>query len=266
MSLLGDALELAEAGWEVFPLNGKLPIIPKAEGGSGFHDATADLDQVRAWWERWPAANIGLAVPRGMVVLDVDPRHGGEEALAALVARHGELPPTLTVITGSGGRHLWFAAFTDHLEQKPLGDGLDSRIGGKGYVLAPPSVHPRTGQVYQWVQPLARTARLPHWLAEPLRRRQRLGTPPRLHVIDGLEGMLSWAAERVAHAPEGRRHETLRNIAILLGGYVAAGQLSESAARSALLDACSGWPARRKSEGTIEDGLRHGQGRPLVAS
>jgi hypothetical protein len=40
------------------------------------------------------------------VVLDIDPRHGGEESLAQLVSDVGErLPNTLEAITGGGGRH-----------------------------------------------------------------------------------------------------------------------------------------------------------------
>lgn len=47
--MITEALELAGAGWPIFPLAGKMPAIPKAEGGRGFHDATTDLDLVGAW-------------------------------------------------------------------------------------------------------------------------------------------------------------------------------------------------------------------------
>ena len=40
----------------------------------GFHDATTDLNRVRAWWSASPAANIGMptGAASGLVVVDVD--------------------------------------------------------------------------------------------------------------------------------------------------------------------------------------------------
>src|SRR5690625_4537949 len=69
---LPDAAQsLASAGVPVFPCvpGEKRPLTRR-----GFHDATADLDQVSAWWDRWPGAN--LAIPTGPAsgidVVDVD--------------------------------------------------------------------------------------------------------------------------------------------------------------------------------------------------
>ena len=60
---LDDALAYAARGWPVFPLRPgeKVPLIAKAAGGNGVHDATTDPDQIRAWWTKHPTANIGLA-------------------------------------------------------------------------------------------------------------------------------------------------------------------------------------------------------------
>ena len=49
----------------------KHPIAALAPRGS--HDATTDEATVRAWWERFPDANVGITLP-GLVALDVDPR------------------------------------------------------------------------------------------------------------------------------------------------------------------------------------------------
>lgn len=49
----------------VFAASG-VPVFPVAAGGKQpltrhwFHDATTDLDRVRAWWSAAPAANIGM--------------------------------------------------------------------------------------------------------------------------------------------------------------------------------------------------------------
>src|SRR5690625_7866431 len=60
LRLPGAARSLASAGVPVFPCvpGEKRPLTRRA-----FHDATADLDQVSAWWDRCPGAN--LAIPTG---------------------------------------------------------------------------------------------------------------------------------------------------------------------------------------------------------
>jgi hypothetical protein len=48
----------------------------------GLKDATQTLQGVQDYWGRWPQANVGLAIPPGHFVLDVDIEHGGFESLA----------------------------------------------------------------------------------------------------------------------------------------------------------------------------------------
>jgi putative DNA primase/helicase len=54
--------------------------------------------------------NIGLrtGAESGVVVLDVDPRHGGERTLCALEQRYEPLPPTWRFLSGGGGDHVLF--------------------------------------------------------------------------------------------------------------------------------------------------------------
>src|SRR5437867_61611 len=77
----------------------------------GLRDATRAANVVRAWWDRWPWANIGIATGArsGLVVIDVDPASGGTTSLAHLQSLMGSLPETLTASTGGGGQHLVFA-------------------------------------------------------------------------------------------------------------------------------------------------------------
>lgn len=160
--MLDHALALARLGFEVFPLAGKVPAIP---GGRGCLDATTDLEQIGRWWATRPAANIGLRVPVGQVVLDTDPRHGGEEALTLLLLEHGLLPPTRTAESGRGddGRHFHFQAPDAPLSSKRLPQGIDLKTRG-GYVVAPPSLHPDSGLPYRWFD-RREAAQMPHWLA-----------------------------------------------------------------------------------------------------
>lgn len=69
---------------------GKHPIITH-----GFKDASIEPQQIRTWWERWPDANIGIATGAlsGLVVVDIDPRNGGDESYAKL---QQELPGAFT--------------------------------------------------------------------------------------------------------------------------------------------------------------------------
>ncbi|HEU5377590.1 MAG TPA: bifunctional DNA primase/polymerase, partial [Ktedonobacteraceae bacterium] len=82
-SLARAAIAYAQAGIPVFPLvpGGKQPLVPQ-----GFYQATTDLERIARWWQAHPQANIGVAcgAPSDWWVLDIDPRHGGWEALQRL--------------------------------------------------------------------------------------------------------------------------------------------------------------------------------------
>jgi hypothetical protein len=84
-------------------------------------------------------------------VIDVDPKHGGEEGLAVLQQQHGVLPLTVESLTGGGGGHLLFTYPTDTTISNSAGklaSGVDVR-GEGGYIIAPPSVH-LSGNAYEW--------------------------------------------------------------------------------------------------------------------
>lgn len=210
---LDAALALATAGWRVFPLHGKVPAIA---GGRGVLDATVDPEQIRTWWPRYRGANIGARVPDGLLVIDVDPRNGGD--LADLEAGNEPLPPTLTVWSGreDGGRHLYFRGSGGPISSRRLPAGIDVKTSS-GYCVVPPSLHPATGRPYRWEQhPIAV---LPSWLRmllRPIAVLPRPGTlvspssgPALVRFVDALrEGDrrnngLFWAACRAVEAGNG---------------------------------------------------------------
>ncbi len=168
--MLRAALAYAER-YAVFPCkpHGKTPLTEH-----GFKSATRDPSQIREWWELWPEANIGIATGAisGIVVLDIDPRHGGDDTLATLEARYGKLLATPTALTGGGGRHKIFEHPGGHVPNSAgtIGAGIDLR-GDGGYVIAPPSVHP-SGEVYRWrtsagINELTPSP-LPEWALDPV--------------------------------------------------------------------------------------------------
>jgi Bifunctional DNA primase/polymerase, N-terminal len=191
MTGLGEAaLAYAAAGYEVFPLRGKLPHgnCPACEPRyqrhqahecahelcHGLYAATSDQGRVGRWWARWPQANIGARVPATLLVLDLDPRHGGLDRLAELEREHEPLPPTRVSLSGrgDGGQHRWFLHPGGQLSAARLGGGVDLKTHA-GYVVLPPSRHPATGQPYTWAEPTLDPATLPTgW------RRLLASTPP----------------------------------------------------------------------------------------
>ncbi len=118
------------------------------------------------------AHNVGLRTGKasGLFVLDVDPDNGGQDNLDVLLAEHGSLPPTLTVRTGSGGTHYYFA-YPEGVDlgnsAGRLGKGLDTR-GEGGQVVAPPSV---SGKGAYSVLDDVPIAEAPSWLLERLTTR-----------------------------------------------------------------------------------------------
>ena len=147
--LFKAALSYARRGIPVFPCEpgGKRPLTY-----NGFWDATTDTGRVKAWWGRWPDANVGVPTGKGsgLLVLDVDPRDGGPESLAALERENGPLPETARVRTGGGGVHVFFRYPAEKEVRNSagwLGLGLDVR-GEGGYVVVPPS---RTQGSYEWI-------------------------------------------------------------------------------------------------------------------
>lgn len=277
--MVDAAMGYAARGWPVFPLavRGKMPMIPKREGGRGYLDATTHRGTVIEWWTRWPCANIGVATGHGFDVLDVDPKNGGDESLAALVAQHGPLPATVEASTGGGGRHVLFRPDARvRCSAGRLGHGLDVR-GRGGYVVAPPSVHP-SGRRYRWVVRDVPLAPWPPWLLarivwqKPLRSEPAVatsthidggGSPYGLAVLRSAVAAIQAAATTGAH-----RHETLRARARVVAGFVAGGELDEDLARDCLLQAWVGAGlAGRAAEAvrTIDWAFSQGMADPLAA-
>lgn len=165
------ALAYRRLGWSVIPLQPGEKV-PKLVW-QAFQDRRAEDDEIRAWFRRWPGINLGIVTGpvSGLVVLDVDPRHGGDESLARWQARHGPLPETVEALTGGGGRHLYFVSRDPDLRNRvAVVPGVDLRARG-GMIVAPPSLHP-SGRRYAWREGHAPAERplapLPAWLHERL--------------------------------------------------------------------------------------------------
>lgn len=175
--LAAGAKYYAQLGWNVLPVHGVSPITAKCTCGrthkdprengkhpassSGQKDATTDIDKIDQWWAENPDYNIGvMSRDSGFLVVDIDPRSGGDVAYDKLLElTGGVLPETVEAITGSyydngttkRGRHLIFKCGPDekfHGNLKALGlDGIDIKYNG--YILISPSRH-MSGVCYEW--------------------------------------------------------------------------------------------------------------------
>ncbi len=178
--MMPHAVGYARGGLDELPLQpaGKLPDGKLAPRGKD--DATHDVEQVRDWWVQCPDANIGIRPPEGTVVIDVDTRDGGAQALYELTRPHGGLIPTLTAWTGGGGLHAWYHAPGPYKSKVCRGVDLKSH---SGYVVVPPSLHP-SGTRYVWANELP-IADAPPWLVA-LMRKPLMPLRPMLGVRGGV--------------------------------------------------------------------------------
>lgn len=128
----------------------------------GINRGTKDPKKIRAWWNAHPDSNVGIVTgtASGLLVIDVDPRHGGVDGLRALETELGKLPATAAANTGGGGLHLLFCHPGGRVVSKiGFRPGLDIRADGAFIVVEPsrhfsggrylwrPNADPRTAQI-----------------------------------------------------------------------------------------------------------------------
>lgn len=146
------ARHYAERDYRAIPLEGKDAWVSELHGHANGTDPHPDV-----WWQSlaWWSYNVGLVVPRGCLVMDVDihdDKHGDRAILAALSERWLPAAPQFSARRGRSRRHghYWYR---DPLPPgswpRDLGSGSAVEIVRPGeYVVAPPSVHPDTGESY----------------------------------------------------------------------------------------------------------------------
>ena len=239
--LASAAHRLVMRGVAVFPLapGAKVPLA----GSHGHLEASSDPDTCRARWAEAPRANIGGATGSrsDFWVLDVDPRHGGDAALAELEAEHGPLPCTTQAATPRGGRHLYWRWPGDGLvircSASRVGRGLDVLAEGGGVTLPPSTLS--DGRGYRWVKNGARGfADAPAWLvnlalppAPPPRPKPK---PLSGNVDRYCSAAIASELQALVDAEEGRRNVQLNRSAYSVARFVAAGVVPETWARQQL--------------------------------
>jgi hypothetical protein len=124
------------------------------------------LTEIGDWFNRWPGANLAVVtgIVSALVVLDLDPKRGGNASLQQLAREQGRVPETVEAMVGSR-RQLYFSHPGGIVQDRPdLVSGIDLH-GDGGYVLAPPSVD-ASGEEYRWTRSpeVFHLEKLPAWL------------------------------------------------------------------------------------------------------
>jgi len=159
--LLSEALQLARMGYSVCACEawGATPVTER-----GLLDATQDETTIRAWWARWPEANVAVVLSRGVIVVDAGPGWPATQSEAASI--RSLKPPT--AIGPHDGRQYWFRVPPDCsgcYATKRLAPNATIHTAGS-YVLVAPS-YTQDGY-YGWANYLVPPDELPlvpDWLA-----------------------------------------------------------------------------------------------------
>jgi hypothetical protein len=254
-----------------------------------------EVDQRFAGGGKYAQANLMLAIPAGMLVIDQDNDDGGRQALAELAAQHGELPPTLTHPTPHGVHRIYRTpagwtgrAWVGKDARNPLPAGVDLRVPGQ-ILMAPPSRVPTAEGMASYGPPTETgvadlpTAYVTAWTppqTQATRPRRAVPVPPERvdtaasYVHAKVSGI---TADVAAHQPGGR-NTALYTAALKVGSTLgaarttpgaehAATEWTDQAAEDALMDAAeaNGYIATHGAAAArtaIRSGLRNGLRNP----
>ena len=254
MTMLKAALAAQRRGFHIFPVaaGAKFPHrLSSVTGPDGLphgwgETATSDINQIIHFWTQVdPQANIGIACkPSQLLVVDLDqakedwnllktewaylheaygPRVSGEALIDEMHFKladgtdeaDGEYSETYTVMTGSGGKHLyyhWPAHWPRISQASPVKGVVDIRGNGGqfgGYVLGEGSIT----EAGPYLPPYGSGVPVklpPAWIRRLVAEKPQA---PKMHRPQGLRqpGAISWSGlvDSVRHAGEGNRNNAL---------------------------------------------------------
>lgn len=267
------AHEYLAANCSIIPLIGKVPSVAWNE----FRQTQPAAARVRWWIETGKMQNVGIVlgtVSGGLVALDVDE----PEAVELFERTFPALANTMTVATSRGRHYYWY---TRRVPETTIGKPFELRSDG-AYIVAPPSVHPKSGQPYRlaralepkrldylddlqelraWIWSRSRSAVVtPNVVAYPSTVKE-----PTRFAVAALEA----EAASVRMAPNGTANHTLNRAAFKLGQLVASGAIDRSQVETVLASAAAALSERdgeRATLRTIRSGLDAGMNHPRGAA
>lgn len=143
---LEAAVAYANLGFSVIPLSGKVA----QESWAKYQTSKPEMWQLKRWFDGNYPPNLGVIcgqISQNLVVIDLD----GTEAIKRFKARFPDLMATYAVYSGSGvGMHLYYIVKTLPVTTRYMGKAGNVEVRSDGcYIVAPPSKHPITGNLYK---------------------------------------------------------------------------------------------------------------------
>lgn len=239
------ALAYAALGISVLPCVGKKPAVTYWQP---FQRQPASAGIIRNWHESGLLHNIGIicgAVSRNLVVIDLD----GQKAVEFFALRWPRLTHTYSVTSGSGnGMHLYYYAGivppTTRVTGLAVGN-IELRSNGC-YVVAPPSIHPDSGNPYSIaradaIMTIENLAPIVEWIKHLMRQKHGGTLPPASGKVDhatayGMVALRNEAGD-VARAQSGERNNRLYRAALKMGSLIRDGKLDRPTVERELLAA-----------------------------
>ena len=235
--LLDAGLRAALRGCAIFPCNGKKEPLT----AHGFKDATTDEQQIRTWVKAFPGGLWAYALPKEIVVIDLDLKHGnnGIKEFAKLQHCKPEEFGAPRVATATGGMHLYTNAGEQEFKntRSAIASGIDTKTSG-GYVIIRSG--PQSG--YRWQSdPDTSLPPIPKWADVALRRNSNFETMVNGKPYEGPSffgnTMLESACDAIRTAPGGKQEPTLNDRSYQIGRYVGGGLLERDPAINDLVRA-----------------------------
>lgn len=197
---------------------------------------------------------IGFPIPRGLVVVDLDVNDyvNGVDSFLDIVFSHqlSDSPlNTLTVVTPSGGSHLYYRGDLSVTNAGQVGPGIDLRGGGTGLVVLPPSYGKGFNGRYLFDQTVSQyERRIPPWLAKDIldsRKNLDAHVDIDLHELPELSHETTKAGRRylkktcaaIAQAYPGTRNNTLNRCVYAISRAISGGDIAYEDAMVAIEDA-----------------------------
>ena len=222
---LDAGLRAARRGWKIFPCSGKKQPLT----AHGFKDATADEQQIRAWAKAFPGGLWAYALPKDIVVIDLDLKHGNNGIKEFEKLQHCKPEEFVAprVATATGGMHLYTDAGGQEFKntRSAIASGIDTKTSG-GYVIIPSG--PQSG--YRWQSdPDTPLPLVPRWADVALRRNSNFETMVNGKPYEGPSffgnTMLESACDAIRTAAGGKQEPTLNDRSYQIGRYVGGGLL-----------------------------------------
>ncbi len=144
MTILEAALKYQKKGYSVIPVGfDKRPLIK----WEPYQKQKATVEEIKAWFKKFPTANIGIVTGEisNLLIVDTDTPESTQRVQEAI-------PESLVVPcqnTPSGGMHFVFSHAPGFSNRSRVADGIDIRTTG-GYFVAAPSIN-GNGKGWQWV-------------------------------------------------------------------------------------------------------------------